>query len=131
MQFGNKTDTAGNHAQPRALVIDEEKDRYRRKERTTMLKDAGYKVFPVLRMPDARGRCKPGSFQLIVVNPGENAGPAIELCEEIKKCNPDQKLFLVMSGDAGNRDYAVSNWDELKKRLEPAKSEEKRDLVAA
>ena len=136
MQFDNKASSSASNPMRRALVIDEDKDRYRRKERTTMLKNAGFKVYPVLRLPDAKGRCKPGAFEVIAINAGENANQAIELCDEIKKCNPEQKLFLILTApnaEIPNRDYAVSNWEELMKKIEsPAKTgERKNDLVAA
>ena len=134
MQFENTMKTASNHAQRKAMMVDEDKDRYRRKERTTLLKEAGFKVYPVLRMPDARGRCKPGAFELIVVNAADNANRALELCDEITKCDRNQRLFLVAGENAGlpNRDYIVANWEELAKRLEPTlRNEHKSDLVAA
>ena len=134
MQFEDKVNPTSNQAQRKAMMIDEDKDRYRRKDRTTFLKEAGFKVYPVLRMPDARGRCKPGAFELIVVNASENANQALELCDDIKKCNQNQRLFLVAGESAGlpNRDYIVSNWEELRKKLTSAgTTEEKGELVAA
>jgi hypothetical protein len=135
MQFDNKMNPTGNQSQRKAMMIDEDKDRYRRKERTTFLKEAGFKVYPVLRMPDARGRCKPGAFDLIVVNATENANQALELCDDIKKCNQNQRVFLVAGENAGlpNRDFIVSNWEELKKRIasEGSAEEKKTELVAA
>jgi hypothetical protein len=135
MQFDNKMNSTGNQAQRKAMMIDEDKDRYRRKDRTTFLKEAGFKVYPVLRMPDARGRCKPGVFDLIVVNATQNPNPALELCDDIQKCNQNQRLFLVAGENAGlpNRDYIVSNWEELRNRIAPPGSteEKKRELVAA
>ena len=103
----------------KALLIDEDSDRYRRKERTTMLQNAGYKVFPVLRFEHAETRCKPGAFDLVVANAGENSTRALEFCEEMRRCNPKQKMFLVSNSNAaiGTQDYAVSNWDELMSKL--------------
>jgi hypothetical protein len=135
MQFDNRMNPTGNQPQRKAMMIDEDKDRYRRKDRTTLLKEAGFKVYPVLRMPDARGRCKPGAFDLIVVNATENANQALELCDDIKKCNQNQTLFLVAGEHAElpNRDYIVSNWEELRKKIAPSGStqEKKTELVAA
>ena len=135
MQLENKVNTMANMNQRKALVVDEDKDRYRRKEKNTLLKNLGFKVYPVLRMPDARGRCRPGAFELIVVNAGENASPALELCDHIKNCDSNQKLFLVANEIAGlpERDYIVPNWNELAKRLGPSTQTEqnKGELVAA
>jgi hypothetical protein len=133
MQFENKMNTSVSAPQRKAMVVDEEKDRYVRKDRNTMLKQAGYKVYPVLRMPDARGRCRPGAFELIIVNAGENANAALELCEHIRNCDPKQKLFLVADEKASlpEHEYMVSNWDELAKRLQPSQEERKPEMVAA
>lgn len=135
MQFeNNKVNMMANTMERKALVVDEDKDRYRRKERNTILKELGFKVYPVLRMPDARGRCRPGAFELIVVSAGENANPALELCDHIKNCDSSQKLFLVADERAGlpERDYIVRNWDELAKKLQPTNNEQnKGELVAA
>jgi CheY-like chemotaxis protein len=120
MQFENRMNNTASTPQRRALVVDEDRDRYRRKDRNTALKNAGYKVYPVLRMPDARGRCKPGAFDLIIVNVAENSTSALELCDHIKNCDPAQKLFLVADEKAGlpQRDYVVSSWDDLMKKID-------------
>ena len=135
MQFENRMNNTASTPQRRALVVDEDRDRYRRKDRNTALKNAGYKVYPVLRMPDARGRCKPGAFDLIVVNVVENGNAALELCDHIKNCDPSQKLFVVADEKAGlpQRDYVVSSWDELMKRIGAGNSVDQgqREMVAA
>ena len=130
----NKVNMMANTSQRKALVVDEDKDRYRRKERNTVLKGLGYKVYPVLRMPDARGRCRPGAFELIVVNAGENANAALELCDHIKNCDNNQKLFLIADEKAGlpEREYLLRSWDELAKKIQPSGDEQNRgELVAA
>lgn len=135
MQFENRINNTASTPQRRALVVDEDRDRYRRKDRNTALKNAGYKVYPVLRMPDARGRCKPGAFDLIVVNVVENATPALELCDHIKNCDPAQKLFLVGDEKTGlpQRDYIVSTWDDLMKKIGGSSNVDQgqREMVAA
>ena len=52
----------------KVLLIDREPER--RNERISVLKTHGYKVFPALDLQQARSRCKPGAFDLIVVNSG-------------------------------------------------------------
>jgi CheY-like chemotaxis protein len=134
MQFENKMNTPMSTPQRKAMVVDEDKDRYVRKDRNEMLKQAGYKVYPVLRMLDARGRCRPGAFDLIVVNAGENANAALEVCDHVRNCDPNQKVLLVASENAGlpERDYIVPNWDEVAKRLESSREEHsKPEMVAA
>jgi len=134
MQFENKMNTPMSTPHRKAMVVDEEKDRYVRKDRNEMLKQAGYKVYPVLRMPDARGRCRPGAFDLIVVNAGENANAALELCDHVRNCDANQKVLLVASESAGlpERDYIVSNWDEVANKLQASRDERtKPEMVAA
>lgn len=120
---------ANNTITRKALMVDEDKDRYRRKERNDRLKQAGYKVYPVLRMQDVCTRCKPGAFELIVVNGTQNPEAAAQLCEQIKASDPNQRILLV-SNQNTDRDYVVPDWDELNRRLSGA-GEQKKDLVAA
>src|SRR5436305_5979667 len=95
----SKLNAGNSDVRRKALLIDEDQDRYRRKERTTMLQNAGYKVFPVLRFEHARSRCKPGAFDLVVANAAENSPNALEFCDEMKRSNPNQQLFLVASSN--------------------------------
>ena len=131
MKIEGTTNSANNTVQRKALMVDEDKDRYRRKERTDSLKQAGFKVYPVLRMQDVPARCKPGAFDVIVINGLQNPGPALELGEQIKTSDPRQKLFLVSSQsyEGENRDYIVSSWEELTRRI--AAENQPKDLVAA
>ena len=131
MKIEGTTNSANNTVQRKALMVDEDKDRYRRKERTDSLKQAGFKVYPVLRMQDVSARCKPGAFDVIVINGMQNPGPALELSEQIKTSDPRQKLFLVSSQsyEGENRDYIVSSWEELTRRI--AAENQPKDLVAA
>jgi hypothetical protein len=66
------------------------------------------------------------------VNATQNPATALEVCEQIKANNPDQKLFLVadLNQVNGSHNYVVSNWDELKQKI-GGQTEEKPDLVAA
>ena len=103
----------------KALLVDGDNDRYRRKERTGQLQQQGFRVFPVLKIEHARARCKPGAFDLIVVIPGENAELATEFCEEVRRNMPQQQILLVGgSNQAGSeKDYAVSDWNELMSKV--------------
>jgi len=116
MQVDGKQNNPINSPQRKALMVDEDKDRYRRKERNDALKQAGFKVYPVLRMQDVCARCKPGAFELIVINGTQNPGSALELAEQIKANGSGQKLFVVAS-EGHDRDYVVSNWEELNRRI--------------
>jgi PleD family two-component response regulator len=53
----------------KVLLIDRDP---RRMERISFLKEHGYKVFPALDVQQARDRCKPGVYDLIVVNSGDS-----------------------------------------------------------
>ena len=102
----------------KALLVDGDNDRYRRKERTGQLQHAGFKVFPVLKIEHARARTKPGAFDLIVVIPGENGELATQFCDEVHRNNPNQQILLVGANQAiSDRNYAVSSWEELMKRV--------------
>ena len=119
MQPQNTMNSNALNTPPRkALVIDTDRDRYRRKERIGLIQNAGFKAFPVLRLQDAGVRCKPGSFDLVVVNATENGAQAVELCDQIKKNDPKLQLFLVSSSpDTPTRDYIVSDWAEAIRRI--------------
>lgn len=102
----------------KALLVDGDNDRYRRKERTGQLQQAGFRVFPVLKIDHARARTKPGAFDLIVVIPGENAELATEFCDEVRRSHPNQQILLVAGNQAiSDRDYTVSSWDEVMKKI--------------
>jgi PleD family two-component response regulator len=113
------TSNAPLNGQPvrKAMVIDADSDRYRRKERTGSIQNLGFKVYPVLRIQEARTRCKPGVFDLIVVNVTENLDLALELCDAIRQNDPKQQLFLVSSGGSVDRDYALSSWQEVLEKI--------------
>ena|SRR5256885_552454 len=103
----------------KALLVDGDNDRYRRKERTGLLQQEGFRVFPVLKIEHARARSKPGAFDLIAVIAGENVEHAMEFCDEIRRSNPQQRILLVAGNNhaAPERDYVVSSWDDLMRKV--------------
>lgn len=130
----NRANTnAGTSAVRKAMVVDDDKDRYRRKDRVTLIQNAGFKAYPVLRPQDVRTRCRPGSFDLIVVNASHNIDQAVELCDEIRRNDPNQQIFLVAGGEAPDRDYILREWSELSARLGSTgvKNQQKPEHVAA
>lgn len=133
MQAENKMNSnPGTSPLRKALVVDDDKDRYRRKERITVIQNAGFKAYPVLRLEDVGARCRPGSFDLVVVNATQNVESAVELCDQIKRNDPNQQVFLVAGeGTAPDRDYALKDWGELSAKLGSTKSEQKPENVAA
>jgi|SRR5438477_7115090 len=103
----------------KALLLDGDNDRYRRKERTGLLQKEGFRVFPVLKIEHARARCKPGAFDLIAVIAGENGELAMEFCDGIRRNNPQQQILMVASENQNlpGREYVVSTWEELMNRV--------------
>jgi hypothetical protein len=109
----------------KALLVDGDNDRYRRKERTGLLQQKGFRVFPVLKIEHARARSKPGAFDLIAVIAGENIQLAAEFCDEVRRSNPQQRILLVAGSEhtLSGRDYVVSSWDELMTRVGAASND--------
>jgi DNA-binding response OmpR family regulator len=103
----------------KVLLID--CDPERRNERIAVLKKHGYKVFPALDIQQARSRCKPGAFDLIVVNSGGQPDMALELCEWVRS-NDSKQAVLLLVGEIAKlprRDYMVSDIPErLLERIE-------------
>jgi DNA-binding response OmpR family regulator len=96
----------------KVLLID--RDPERRKERISTLRNNGYKVFPALDLQQARQRCKPGAYDLIVVNAGEQPETALEFCEWIRSDNPKQAVLLMVGAivQIPQTDYMVPDIPE-------------------
>lgn len=76
------------------LIIDKAIDR---KKKISALKQAGYGVFPALKMQEARSRCRSGAYDLVVVNAGEEMQEAIDFCDELAARS--QSVLLVVPAD--------------------------------
>jgi DNA-binding response OmpR family regulator len=104
----------------KVLLIDRD-TKERRKERIAVLKTHGYKVFPALDLQQARSRCKPGAFDVIVVNSGGQPDMALEFCEWIRSNDPKQAVLLMVGAIVQllRRDYMVPDIPEqLLERIE-------------
>jgi len=103
----------------KALLMDGDNDRYRRKEKTSLLHQAGFRVFPVLKIEHARARCKPGAFDLVAVIAGDNAQLATDFCDEVLRTNPQQQILLVAGSSQAlpERNYIVPTWEDLMKKV--------------
>lgn len=103
----------------KVLMID--RDPERRKKRISVLQKGGYKVFPALDIQQARERCRPGIYDLIVVNSGGQPEMALEFCDSMKTMAPKQAVLL-MVGEGMQlppRDYMVADIPErLLERIE-------------
>jgi PleD family two-component response regulator len=91
------------------LMVDN--DPKNRKERINILRAHGFAAFPALNMQQAKTRCRPGAYDLIVVNPRDEEQQALELCDAIKKQNSQQLLLVMTSAhaEASGRDGTVSD----------------------
>jgi len=90
----------------KVLLIDRDE---LRKERISALKKNGHRVFPALDIQQAKQRCKPGSYDVIVVNAGEQPEMALEFCEWIRSNGPKQAVLLMVGAivQLPRRDYMV------------------------
>jgi DNA-binding response OmpR family regulator len=96
----------------KVLLIDRDPDL--RKERISILKKNGYRVFPALDLPQAKQRCKPGAYDLIVVNSGEQPETALEFCDWIRGNDPKQTILLMVGAivQIPHREYMVPDIPE-------------------
>ena len=74
----------------------------------------GYRVFPALDLQQAKQRCKPGAYDLIVVNSGEQPETALEFCEWIRGNDPKQTILLMVGAivQLPRREYMVPDIPE-------------------
>ncbi len=102
----------------KVLLIDRNPER---KERISVLQRHKYKVFPALDIQQARERCRPGVYDLVVVNAGGQPELALEFCDSITITNPEQAVLLMVGEGVQlpRRDYMVSDIPErLLERIE-------------
>ena len=92
-----------------------------RKERINILRSHGFSAYPALNMLQAKTRCKPGAYDLIVVNPRDEKEPALEFCDTLKKQNP-QQLLLLMTPAGETTDTAGTVSDDPQMLLERVQS---------
>ena len=78
------------------MVDNDPKDR---KQRINILRSHGFSAYPALNMQQAKTRCKPGSYDLIVVNPRDEKEQGMGLIAEIKNENPQQLVLLMIPAD--------------------------------
>ena len=98
-----------NAGSVKVLLID--RDPERRKERISALKTNGYRVFPALDLQQAKQRCKPGTYDVVVVNSEcwEQPEMALEFCDWIRSTAPRQAVLLMVGAivHLPHRDYMV------------------------
>ena len=96
----------------KVLIVDKSIDR---KKRIAALKGRGFSVFPALKLDEARSRCRPGAYDLIIVNAQDEPDMAATFCDELSQRTPAQAVLLVVSNGSGSfsRSYAVQDDPEL------------------
>jgi len=92
----------------KVLIVDKSIDR---KKRIAALKERGLSVFPALQLAEARSRCKPGAYDLIIVNAQDEPETAAAFCDELRARTPAQAVLLATANPAapGSSDYLVSD----------------------
>jgi DNA-binding response OmpR family regulator len=82
-----------------------------RKKRIAALKERGFSVFPALKLEEARSRCRPGVYDLIIVNAQDEPELAAAFCDELRSRTPTQAVLLAVSNGAGKtgQDYLVQD----------------------
>ncbi|MFZ0704637.1 MAG: hypothetical protein WAM71_03475 [Candidatus Korobacteraceae bacterium] len=85
----------------KVLIVDKSIDR---KKRIAALKERGLSVFPALQLNDARSRCRPGAYDLIIVNCQDELETAAAFCDDLGKRTPPQAVLLAVSN--GSSDFA-------------------------
>jgi DNA-binding response OmpR family regulator len=111
----------------KVLIVDKSIDR---KKRIAAVKNRGFAVFPALRLAEARSRCRPGAYDLVLVNAQDEVENAIAFCDSLCDRTPAQPVLLVVSGDSEipARDYAVAEDAEaLASRVESLLSTSSRE----
>lgn len=98
------------------LLIDNRPDR---KTRIAALKEQGFAVFPARKIQEAQSRCRPGAYDLIIVEGDQDRAVAESLIAEVRRCNPEQRLLLM--ADSPSSDAKVetvgTDADELVKQV--------------
>ncbi len=92
------------------LIIDKAIDR---KKKISALKQAGYSVFPALKLQEARSRCRSGAYDLVVVNAGDELQEAVDFCDEL--VGRAQSVLLVVPTEARRpeRNFVVQDDIEM------------------
>jgi DNA-binding response OmpR family regulator len=92
----------------KVLIIDKSIDR---KNKIAALKSRGFSVFPALHLAEARSRCRPGAYDLIIVNAQDESEAAMAFCDSLGERTPSQPVLLMISGGSHlpERDYLIAD----------------------
>jgi PleD family two-component response regulator len=84
---------SGNHAAARILLVDG--NNFQRKLRAEILTREGYRVYPATHPEEAISRCRPGAFDLLLINGKEDENAALQFCNEVRRQNPKQLIIML------------------------------------
>lgn len=94
-------------ANHKILIVDSAADR---KQKISALKQRGYAVFPALKLSEARSRCRPEAYDLIIISGSGQSEEAVALCEELRARTPRQEvLLMVADGGGSGPEYSVKD----------------------
>lgn len=96
-----------------------------------MLKRGGFLVYPALVMDQALSRCRPGTFDLIIVNATEDADSALEFRDQVRRTDPQQRLLLMSEANlrAAGDEVVSGNPERLLERVETLLKQKSRQLT--
>jgi DNA-binding response OmpR family regulator len=92
----------------KVLIVDKTDDR---KARIAAIKARGFSVFPALNLQEARSRCRPGAYDLVVVNGSLEPEECVAFCDQLRERKPQQPVLLTVAevSSVPGREYVVSN----------------------
>ena len=93
-----------------------------RKMRIAALKESGFSVFPALQLAEARTRCRPGAYGLIIVNAQDEPQAAVSFCDELSARTPAQAVLLAVSNGSTNPERAYVVQDDPKALVQRAEA---------
>ena len=123
----------------RSILIIDNGHRDRRRERSAVLKTAGYKVHPARSFEQSLSRIGSGSYDLIIASTDSALEQAQQFIQEVKRNHPRQRMLVmkVSENDVQGGEFETSSSDPkvLLERVEamfrPAAEERSEPMMAA
>ncbi len=99
-------------ANSRTILFIDNGHRDRRRERSAVLKNAGYKVHPARSFEQSLSRIGSGSYDLIIASTDGALEQAQQFIQEVKRNHPRQRLLVMtMSDSDASSDFECSSCD--------------------
>jgi len=134
--MNSNRETASTEQQRSILIIDNG-HRDRRRERTAILNNAGYKVHPARSFEQSLSRVGSGSYDLVIANTDGAVEDAVKFCQDVKRNYPRQLLLLIKPANTEigeGIDAAANDPKSLLERaqamLQPAERSTEKPLAA-